>query len=305
MKADECKRLCDKLGKEYLPGYEGRVINYITTNESTDRYGDIVRVKGAQLANYMKNPVVMFSHQHGDFPVGCSLTCKPDHTAKNIPAQALFLDDRVDSSGRSDLVYKFARSKMMPACSIGFMPLEVVQPQTAEERMAMGLGQHGVEYSKWDYLEFSPCSIPANPQALQNALKCADLKAVHFELRDFELIGKNEFMAPDLLDMFAESFKKNGTIFIPKSVEEVPLGEVSIDTIPPPPAESYNVDVKVNVDTEEVKKVFDDLKQLIVLLQTATTELRSAALVFPQRTTEAQQINLADAEKSMYDILAG
>ena len=231
MTADECKRLCADQNKEYLSGYENRVLGYVTTSEKCDRYGDIVRASGANLDNYMKNPVVMFAHEHDNFPVGCSLRIRIDANSKTIPADALFLDNRVDSSGRSDLVFKFAQSKFMTACSISLMPIESNRPVTEHERMTMGLGEYGVEFLKWDYLEFSPCAIPANPEALQLALKRCDLKV--FEKSDFDLMNATKLLTGNLLDMFAETYKSIGTstVVIDKAGAEsgIPL----IDGMPP------------------------------------------------------------------------
>lgn len=224
MTPDECKRLCDGLKKEYLPGYENRILGYVTTTEATDRYGDIVRATGADLVNYKKNPVVMFAHQHDNFPVGCSLRISIDAQNKTIPADALFLDDRVDPSGRSDLVFKFAKSRFMPACSISLMPTKTNRPVTEQERLAVGLGEYGVEFQQWEYLEFSPCAIPANPEALQMALKSCDLATFHKE--DIDMMERVKFFTGNLLDIFAETVKGNvdKTIIIPpvESVQNVP-----------------------------------------------------------------------------------
>jgi hypothetical protein len=229
MKPDECKKLCEKLGKEYLPGYEDRVLSYITTTETPDRAGDIVRAAGANLEAYMKNPQVMYAHQHDQYPVGCALKIWIDKAQKNIPAWAMFLDNRVDSSGRSDLVYKFAKSRMMPCCSIGFMPTKTNRPSSAEERTKLGLGDWGMEYLEWDYLEFSPCSIPMNPDAMQNALKSANFKAVSFAQEDFDLMVKIAFMDQNLVDILANSLKPLKTVSIPNTQEEVPVATTEVE----------------------------------------------------------------------------
>ena len=203
--ADQCKAACEKRGKEYKDGYEKRVLNYITTTETPDRYGDVVKAGGAKFNNYLRNPVVMFSHQLTNFPVGCSLAISIDADKKQVPADALFLDDRIDSSGRSDLVFKFAKSGFMPACSIGFTPLVVYRPADSEKRQALGLGEYGVEFREWDLMEFSPCSIPANPDALELAVKSTNLK--EFNKEDIDRIAKVQFMGGNLLDRFAEEIK--------------------------------------------------------------------------------------------------
>jgi len=226
MADEECKALCGALGKEYLKGYEKRILSYVTTNETPDRYGDIVRALGANLENYRKNPVVMFSHQHAEMPVGCSLKIWIDDKNKNIPAQALFLDDRVDPSGRSDLVYKFAASGFMPACSIGFVPKKYNTPSSKKERESLGLGDNGVEYTAWDYLEFSPCSIPANPEAMQNAFKSIENKNF-VDKKDIDVMEKWNLFDANLLDMFVEiSTGKEKTISVPKQIDPININVI-------------------------------------------------------------------------------
>lgn len=208
LREDECKRLCGKYGIEYLSGYESRVLQYTTTNEARDRYGDIVRAKGADLASYKKNPVIMLAHNYQGFPVGASINIWINTQDRSIPAWGLFFDDRVDISGRSELTFKFGLSGGMKACSIGFIPKESYRPSSSDDAEKMGLGKYGVEYLKWEYLEWSPCGIPANPEALQNWLKNIDRKT--FNSDDVEKAVKSEFFKDmNLLDMFRETVNKN------------------------------------------------------------------------------------------------
>lgn len=224
MTADECKSILEGRDVEYLPGYEGRVLQYTVTDESQDSYGDIIRAQGAKLERYLKNPVVLYAHQGEETPVGRSLKIYLEKQA--VISQDLFLDERVDKSGRSDLIYRFAKSRMMPGVSISFMPIEANVPTSDEERKAIGLGQYGIEYKLWEKLEHSPCSIPSNPNALLNALKSADLRAVRFEQRDFDLMVAWKFMELNCIDAFAEGLKKkykNVVFSIPKVVKAVPV----------------------------------------------------------------------------------
>jgi hypothetical protein len=194
MSADECKALCESAGKEYLSGYENRVMRYVITSETQDRYGDIVRVAGIKLDNYRKNPQFLYAHQHGDLPIGCALRVNTEEVAKTMIAQAMFLDDRVDTSGKSDIVYKFAASGFMPGCSIGFMPLKINRPTSPEERNKLGLGEYGVEFLESELLEFSACPIQANPDALTASFKSIDLKS--------SMVTKQDLVAAEKAAMF-------------------------------------------------------------------------------------------------------
>ena len=175
--SEECAALCKAVNLEYLPGYESRVLEYIITNESTDRYGDIVRASGVRWENYMKNPVMLFAHDYPALPVGNTIKIWHEASDNSVRALGLFFDDRVDPTGRSETVYRFASSGAMKGCSVGFMPIEAYRPKTATERNTLGLGEYGVEFRKTDLLEFSPCSVPANPEALR---KSFDQKQLQF-----------------------------------------------------------------------------------------------------------------------------
>ena len=168
--ANQAQSLCAKAGVNYLDGYENRVLEYTITNETTDRYGDIVRAKGVGLNNYRKNPVMNFVHDNSTFPVGNTIKIWHDGGSNSVKAWGLFADDRVDRTGVADTTFKFASNGFMKACSIGFMPVESKRPDNEEDRVKSGLGPMGVEFIKSDLLEWSPCSVPANPDALQNSV---------------------------------------------------------------------------------------------------------------------------------------
>lgn len=207
MDEDECKKLCSKIGLEYLPGYEGRVLAYEITNESVDRYGDIVRVAGIDVSNYMKNPVIMWSHRHSDTPIGNSLKVDLVKKEKRAESWGLFLDDRVDTSGLSELIFKLAKSGAMPACSIGFMPKKTYRPKDDSERTKLGLGLYGVEFQESDLLEWSPCAIPANPTALQVNSVIDSAKSCGLVSSDLQLMEKTGLLSSaDMRKVFEKVF---------------------------------------------------------------------------------------------------
>jgi hypothetical protein len=226
MSADKCKKLCEKAGIEYLSGYEHRIFDGVTSTETVDRYGDIVRFNGAQFVNYLKNPVVMLSHAHDQFPIGNSVQISKDTTVKGIRSYDLYVDDRVDSSGRADLAFKFRKSGMMPGISIGFMVISAKADHTAEEKNKLGLGKWGIEILEFDYLEHSQVSIPANPEALSKMLKSMDSGLLHsvFCKDDLSLLEATDLLPGDLIDIFEKyTIKSDVTIIdlnINPSVEE-------------------------------------------------------------------------------------
>jgi hypothetical protein len=49
---------------------EARTMRFVASDESVDRYGDIIRASGWQLENFRKNPVLLFAHDSRQPPVG-------------------------------------------------------------------------------------------------------------------------------------------------------------------------------------------------------------------------------------------
>ena len=203
MKADECKRLCEAAGIECLEGYENRVIEYTLSDETVDRDGDIIVQAGIDLSNYVKNPVVLPFHDSRTFPVGNFIKLWVDVTSKSLKGWILFPDERVDPSGMCDRAFRFAKSRIMRAGSIGFRGREVKFP-TKEERGLLGMLEYGVIFSKSELMEFSLCPVPSNPNALSAAVKSGALLAtdlLYVETHEDEEIP----MTKDELDAYLKA----------------------------------------------------------------------------------------------------
>jgi DNA-directed RNA polymerase subunit RPC12/RpoP len=245
--AEQCKELCKGANNfQYTAGDEGRVLSYVVTDETVDRYGDIVRAKGVNFLNYHKNPVVQFAHNYDQPPVGVSIRTWYDAEKNCVRSWALFYSKEVDSSGRADLIFRIANANGMRACSIGFMAVETNRPQKSEEREAMGLGEWGVEFLVVDMMEFSPCPVPANPNCLSDSMKSAyrsafvkDVESGLFTRADVELLAEYPlFVETGSLDAL---IKKIGAkvISVPTPVQkEITLDSIikDLDEIKPDPA---------------------------------------------------------------------
>lgn len=192
LSADQCKKLCESAGVEYMAGYESRVLEYVITDETVDRYGDIVRAKGVQTKNYKNNPVVVRCHQTREFPVGTSLKIWFDSSDKTVKAWGMFYDDRVDRTGMSETVFRFASTGAMRMASIGFMPIETHE-MDKEEKQKLGMPSYGVEFTKVDLLEWSPVTVPANPNAGRK-----DFEGV--EQKHIDTARENELFTKEVLD---------------------------------------------------------------------------------------------------------
>ncbi len=244
-----CQSLCKDAGIEYLEGYEGRVLEYTITNETVDRYGDIVRCAGGDVNNYKKNPVINFAHENS-FPVGNTIKIWMDEQEKSWKAWGLFMDNRVDKSGRADLVYNMAKSGFMPACSIGFNPKSggVNYPDKVH-REEYGMPDHGVEFKAWELLEWSPCSVQANPDALQNCYKNFNLEvAKEFKLIDTKYIEQ------------IDKFIKEAETTVPVKEPKIPFCENHDKVLLAGMEKFFNQVLKNQIETNEIfLKAFTDL----------------------------------------------
>ena len=147
-----------------MEGYEDRIIEYVFTDETVDRYGDVVIAKGADLKNYMTNPVVLTFHDYHQFPVGRALKVWIDKDERAVKGYVLFLDNRVDDTGLSETAFKFAKAGAMNTGSIGFLPIDW-RMATEDDIKDRNMPKYGAVYEKWELLEFTLCPVPANPSA--------------------------------------------------------------------------------------------------------------------------------------------
>ena len=131
----------------------------ISTN-AVDRSGDVVEPNGGKFVNFKKNPVVLMAHDYSGLPIGrASDLVKTDN---GITAKVTFPEE--GTYPLADTVYNMYKQKFMRAWSIGFIP-------TKSEEITDDKGQKnttGYRFLNWELLEFSACSVPANPEALTN-----------------------------------------------------------------------------------------------------------------------------------------
>jgi len=126
---------------------ERSVVHYITTT-TKDRYGDIVNPMGADLSNYEKNPIVLFNH-NPNWVIAKSLWRKNEKDGILAKTKFASIDFASD-------IYQLYKEGVMNAWSIGFIP---------DWQEAVDL-ENGYLFNKWELVEYSAVSIPANPDAI-------------------------------------------------------------------------------------------------------------------------------------------
>ncbi len=136
------------------------VINFTASDETVDRYREIITAAGWQLDNYRRNPVFQDSH---DYSSVMKTIGRAELT--EIRGTALFQSIRfaVDQNPLAKMTYQLYRGKFLNAVSVGFLPLEWEQG-TKEQNFRK-------RFTRQELIETSAVGIPANPNALANAFK--------------------------------------------------------------------------------------------------------------------------------------
>lgn len=139
---------------------EARSARYVMSSQAVDRYGDVVETKGGNLAEFVKNPVVLFAHNSRGFPIGLwsDVNVQEKTRPPRMEGTASFSPE--GTTPEADMAAKLVAAGIMRACSIGFMPTAWESIKDDQDRWT------GYRFKEWELLECSTCSVPAHPHAL-------------------------------------------------------------------------------------------------------------------------------------------
>lgn len=147
-----------------------RCVQFTISKEVEDRDGDILRATGVDFTNYMKNPVFLSFHNSREFPLGkVTKFWVEENSVKAIvyfPTLEELSTNPEQASEKAKLVdftYHCYKTGMLNAVSVGFIPLEWTE------------SEKGFDILKWELLEFSAVAVPANQDAIAEAVKSFDL----------------------------------------------------------------------------------------------------------------------------------
>jgi len=174
---------------------EDRTITFRISDETLDRYKEVMKVKGCQIENFRANPVVLWAHNRMQElpPIGNARWIKIEKN--EIISQAEFAPTDFAMS-----IYMLYKKKFMHGVSVGFITLSYTDTYDDDSTPANGI------IEKWDLLEYSPVPVPANPNALVTAYKSGSIVVPEMIWNDFEEWKgqKTEFCK----NYFAKSFPK-------------------------------------------------------------------------------------------------
>lgn len=142
------------------PGDGTRTLDFVISTASVDRMGDTIAVDGWDLANFRKNPVVLWAHDSGQMPVAKASNIRIEDDA--LKATAEFMPDDIDVSGFSRAVYLALKGGFLSATSVGFAPTKYAFSQENDRPW-------GIDFLEQELLEFSIVPVPANQDCLVQA----------------------------------------------------------------------------------------------------------------------------------------
>lgn len=141
-------------------------IEFVASEESDDRAGDLVRADGWDLAAFKRNSVMPWSHDYRLPPIGRWQKVHVD--GKQLLGVAVF--DRNDPFA-AQIESKY-RTKFLNAVSVGFRPLEFLERE--ESKSNPNPFRRGYEFKRQELLEISAVSVPMHPKALRKGLAQAE-----------------------------------------------------------------------------------------------------------------------------------
>lgn len=241
---------------------DGQVHEMIFSTETKDRHGDIVRVSGAQLKNFKKNPVYLWAHNNYIPAIGRVKSIKKEPS--QLVGRTVFDDE--DEFAKL-IESKFERG-FLSASSIGFIPLEWEEMKDKDGWVI------GYDIKKYDLLEVSAVPVPANFEALSKDMD-------FFKQQEWEkYIEEFGFPVP-------EGFTKNVVIYF----DDKPINETSQKSIE-----------KIEAKKDRVAEIGHSLKEIDSLSEEDKKELKNLKDIKPilaEIFFKNEMIALEESEKKL------
>ena len=145
-----------------------RTVRFKISSEVVDRDGDLLVAKGCDFTNFAKNPQFLNFHNYHEFPLGIpknwgvegkSVFC--DVYFPTIEELSTNPQEASEKAKLVDFTYHCYKTGMLNAVSVGFIAKDV------EPIKETG----GFKILEWELLEFSAVAVPANQDAIAQAVK--------------------------------------------------------------------------------------------------------------------------------------
>jgi hypothetical protein len=143
-------------------------LDFVVSDETLDRYNEVIVASGWRLDNYVRNPVFQNSHQYGDiiYTIGRALITEV-RTVHGRTVLFQRVEFATEANPIAKIAYNLYKGRFLNAVSVGFIPMQW------ENGGPGHLWQR--RYTEQELLEVSAVGIPANPNALALGYKAGAL----------------------------------------------------------------------------------------------------------------------------------
>lgn len=138
-------------------------MEFILSDETPDRMGEIIEADGWVLDDFKKNPIALFNH-NSNWPIGTWENIRV--SGKTLRAQLVLAE--MGTSARIDEIIKLVTAGIVKATSVGFRPLQAEKMDEKDDGWFPAM-----RYIEQELVECSVVSVPANPNALSVARTAA------------------------------------------------------------------------------------------------------------------------------------
>lgn len=149
--------------------FDKRTLSIIGTDQTADRDGDIIVVNGWDFENYAKNPVFLWAHNYSSVPLASAIKIAKKRSPWRVELTHRFPPEGINPF--ADMIFQLYMEKVINAGSVGFIPKR--WEDIKQDDPVPGTQHHWYprKYLEQELLEHSGVAVPANPNAIQNALK--------------------------------------------------------------------------------------------------------------------------------------
>ncbi len=140
---------------------EQRTFTITASTDERDRFGDEIVQEKLSTENYDRNPVILWSHQMQNLPIG---RCVRHWIERDGPVTKTKMEIKMADHEFSDKIFDLISDGFLKSASIGFLPLktEEIKDKDRDEH----LFHNPTRFLESELLETSICNIPANPGCL-------------------------------------------------------------------------------------------------------------------------------------------
>lgn len=173
----------------------------IASTPATDRMDDIVEPAGAQY----KLPISLLWQHDRMLPVGTIVTAKATKAGIEVRGSIPKVDAPLGLAARLEEAWQSLKHELVRGLSIGFRAIEY-----------SFMDNGGIHFTKWEWLELSLVTIPANAEATITSIKSFDQKLLAASGHKQPVVARLEVPA-------GASANKTKTISAPKPQEGRPM----------------------------------------------------------------------------------